>query len=354
MKTLTFYSPSYKDATSFYRAVGPLQELKKKMGFLLSHGSDTNWATLKGSDAVFMQRPYANNQVQILEMAQANGLKVWVDYDDDLFTVPRSNRAFRLYGDQKVQNNIAQIVACADVVTVSTPALQRKLQEILILVGKGAPDFEGLKLDPNKIHVVPNAYDEKFCFYAQKKHTRKPKKLIAWRGSETHDKDLMAFTQPMKEALGKHLDWTFNFIGSPFWHTIEEMESVEGAKETNIIHTDNLDPVEFFKFLYLTAPALVIVPLWDCEFNRSKSNIAYIEAMHAGACCLAPDWEEWRRPGVINYKDAADFGEKLQAFMRGEFDSDKLHFEGWNYVKSNLTLNKVNIIREILLRELWS
>ena len=145
------FAPNPTDATSFYRAVGPLQDLKRKMGFILQIGSDVNWATLKGTDAVFMQRPFTKNHVQILEMAQANGKKVWVDYDDDLFSVPRSNRTFRLYGDAKNQNNIAQIVAKADVITVSTPQLQRVLGEVIGRVKAAAPDYEGLKLEASKI-----------------------------------------------------------------------------------------------------------------------------------------------------------------------------------------------------------
>jgi hypothetical protein len=44
-----------------------------------------------------------------------------------------------------------------------------------------------------------------------------------------------------------------------------------------------------------------MVPLHVSDFNRAKSNIGWIEAVHAGAITVAPDFQEWRRPGVINY-----------------------------------------------------
>lgn len=359
MKSLLMFAPNVTDATSFYRAVGPLQSLKKKMGFNLLQGTDVNWAILKGVDAVFLQRPYTPNHVKLIDMAQANGKKIWVDYDDDLFSVPRSNRTFRQYGDKTNQNNVAQIISTADVITVSTAQLKRTFIDMMKTVADGYakekrhPSDDGLNLDPTKIHIVPNAYDEEFCFYRDGKKQKKQNKLITWRGSDTHDKDLLTVTNEMKHSLASNLDWTYNFIGSPFWATIEDLETIPGIKETSIVETASVDPVEYWKFLWMTAPALIMTPLWDCPFNRAKSNIAWIEGLHAGAITLAPDWEEWNRPGIVNYKDPKDFGDKLSSFMRGEIDGEKHYEQGWSFLQENLTLNKVNRIRELILRELF-
>lgn len=344
MKSLMMFCPNPTDATSFYRAVGPIQELKRKLNFTLQVGSDVNWATLKGCDAIFVQRGYSSNHVQIVEMAKANGKKVWVDYDDDLFSVPASNRTYKLYSNEDIQNNIVRILLSADYISVSTEQLKKVFNEIILLAGKTSN-----KKFVDRISVIPNAYDESFCFYRKKfEHQNK---LITWRGSSTHDKDLMTYTSQMKSAVSNHLDWTFNFIGSPFWHTIEELESIEGIKPSNVIVIENLDPVEYWKMLWMTKPALIMTPLWDCPFNRSKSNIAWIEGLHAGAITLAPDWEEWRRPGVLNY-NPSNFGEILDRFMRGEFNGERIHKEGWDYLMENLTLNRVNHIREELLMNL--
>lgn len=353
MKQFFMFIPSRTDATSFYRASGPFAELCKKMGVTAVINPDLNWESLKWCDGpVFIQRPFTDVHLRVLDMAKANGKKVWVDYDDDLFSVPRSNRAHKIYSKVQNQNNIAHILAKADVVTVSTMALKQKFAEILEAMGK-AMGKEEANFNASKIHVVPNAYDEKFCFY--RKGPAKPfqNKLITWRGSDTHDKDLMLYTEAMKKAFANHLDWTFNFIGNAFWHTIEELDSIPNIKETNVVEVESIDPAEFWKFLWKTAPALITVPLWDCPFNRAKSNIAWIEGIHAGAPCLAPDWEEWQRPGIINYKDPHDFRVKLDCFMRGEFDGAKLFKEGDEYIKDNLTLRKVNMIREVILRDLW-
>lgn len=353
MKSVMMFSPNPTDATSFYRAVGPLQELKRRMDFQLLVGADVNWATLKGADVVFMQRPFNPNHVQIMDMAIDNGKPVWVDYDDDLFSVPRSNKTFRIYGNVNNQNNIAQILSKADVVTVSTKELQRKIREILKNVGEAAPDYEGLKLNPNKVVLVPNAYDEEFCWYRKAPAKPNQNKLITWRGSDTHDKDLLSVTNGIRGAFSRHLDWTMNFIGSPFWGTIEELQSIPGIKDTSVVETESVDPVQFWRMLWITAPALIMAPLWDCPFNRAKSNIAWIEGLHAGAITLAPDWEEWRRPGVLNYTSPKDFEEKLESIMRGEIDCKKMYEEGWAFIQEKLTLKKVNSIREDILAALF-
>lgn len=354
MKNILALLPNAIDATSFYRGLGPLVDLQKKLEFELNLVKEVNWATLKPVDLLFLQRPYKDNHVKILELAQDNGVPVWIDYDDDLFSVPRSNQTHKVYGNQKHQNNIAQMLSMANVVTVSTEALKFKFVEILQMVQKAEPNYEGLNLDPKKIIVVPNAYDEGFVKYRQflKKQPHQ-NKLITWRGSNTHDQDLWEFTPALKNAFSKHLDWTLNFIGEAFWMTIEELGKIPNIKPTNIVETESVDPAQYWKMLYLTAPALIIVPLHDCPFNRAKSNIAWIEGLHAGAVTLAPNWPEWRRPGVINYDNQEDFEQKLDSFMRGEINGENLYQDGWKYLKENLTLKKVNLIRERIIKRFW-
>lgn len=354
-KSLLAFIPNPTDATSFYRASGPLKALQKKMNFRMERGSEVNWDTLKSHDVVFLQRPFTDIHVKIVDMAKANGKKVWVDYDDDLFNVPRSNRTYKLYGNPKNQNNIAQIIGKADNVTVSTVALLNQFSAILDLVKRGAPEhLDQLVLDGRKIVLTPNAYDVDFVAHYRKDRAKpEPNKLVTWRGSDTHDKDLMSVTQELKAVLSGNLDWTMNFIGSPFWHTIESLEEIQGIKENNVLETESLDPAEYWKFLWVTAPSLMIAPLWDCPFNRAKSNIAWIEGLHAGAVTLAPNFEEWRRPGVINYDSPMDFADKMLGYLKGEFDREALYLSGWEFIMDNLTLSRVNILREIMLSELF-
>lgn len=355
MKTLMCQLPNPTDATSLYRGVGPLQSLRRRLGrdLHLVIGTDVNWATLKGVDAVFMQRPAMENHVKILKMAQANRKPVWVDYDDDLYRVPLNNRTHRLYSRTDVQNNISTLIAKADVVSVSTPQLAANFAEILQQIARAKQVDPELKLNPSKIVLIPNAYDtEHLDPLSDASKAPVQHQLVCWRGSGTHDKDLMTFTPELCRVVKRHLDWTFNFVGEPFWWTLEQLDQVEGIKPTSVIVTDSIDPIDYFGFLKKTLPALMIVPLEDNPFNRAKSNIAWVEATHAGAVALAPDWPEWQRPGIINYKDPADFEAKLESFLRGEIDGAAHWRKSRDFILENLTLPKVNRLRELIVRDL--
>jgi hypothetical protein len=102
-------------------------------------------------------------------------------------------------------------------------------------------------------------------------------------------------------------------------------------------------------------PWLHIVPLANNGFNRSKSNLAWLEATAAGAVVLAPALEEWQRPGIVNYKDASDFGNKLSRLM-DEFNAPGCHPNvtlSRAYIRENLSLRCLNAQRWEILNELW-
>jgi vacuolar-type H+-ATPase catalytic subunit A/Vma1 len=86
------------------------------------------------------------------------------------------------------------------------------------------------------------------------------------------------------------------------------------------------------------------------SLNYCKSNIAWLEATSVGAAIIAPDWEEWRKPGIIRYDSIEKYGELLL-----NYQSDNLH-EHWaksrEYIMENLTLEKVNKQRVKLVERL--
>lgn len=354
MKNLLVFSPNGTDCTSLYRCYGPLYALRRRMGDLnIIEGKTAEWVSLKSCDAVMLQRPATDAYVSVANMAKVNRKPIWVDYDDDLYCVPLCNPTHKIYSKERSQNSVTTLIAKADLVTVSTPAIAAKFRSILQQLGKSKDQDRDWILSESKIAIVPNAYDTELLHRLDEFAPRtKPNPLVCWRGSATHDADLALFAEPFCKAFGKHLDWTVNLLGQPFWGFVEAVDRIPGLKPSNNIMTETLDPINYFDFLRHIAPALMIVPLENIPFNHAKSNIVWLEGIHAGAVTLAPDWDEWRRPGVINYKDPADFGVKLDAFMAGKFDAAKLWREGRDFVAENLTLPKVNRLREVLLRDL--
>ncbi len=340
--------PNPADGTSLYRGIGPLGTMARAIHLDLNVNENHDWKALKGADAVFFQRPYLEAHMDAMRYAKLNKKKVWVDFDDNLFCVPLCNRRYLVYNYPQAHHAIATMTALADVVSVTT----EHLAEVLRSVIKQFPDNGEFIRDPNKIRVVPNAYDPELhpvmpCVTGE----REPRqKLITWRGSDSHAKDLWTHTEQICNVIRDNPDWRFEFIGEPFWMTIEAVKKV--AKPQTVSVTAAMDPVRYFDYLKKTAPALVIVPLEDQAFNRSKSNIAWIEATAAGAATLAPDTAEWHRPGIINYKNPEDFGKVLQDFVNGHYEPDVRWGESRDYIQENLCLYKVNQKRLDILASL--
>ncbi len=334
--------PHPKDGTSLYRGVGPLQLLGRTDNVRIMITNDMDWTTLKGADMVFFQRPALPDRVAAMRMCKLNGKRVWVDYDDNLHAIPLCNRRYPTYGHPEVQHNIATMVALADHVSVTTDHLAESMCHLL----RQFPNNGDFILNPSKVVVIPNAYDPEIQPDLTK--DRRPRrKHVIWRGSDSHCKDLMVHTKEICEAIAAHPDWTFEFLGEPFWWTIEEIRKI--AKPQQVSVTRAMDPIEYFRYLERQSPSLVIVPLEDIPFNRSKSNIAWIEATAAGAVTLAPDFEEWRRPGVMTYNTPADFGKKLDVALSSTIDFSKAWELSRDFILKNRVLSHVNGLRRDIL-----
>lgn len=325
--------PNALDATSLYRGMGPLLDLQKDLPQLnlITHVQEYSWMIFKMADAIFLQRPHTDKHLSIIQMAKKNNVPVWVDYDDDLFTVPVSNPAYKYYSTEYTMKTMAKIIASADVVTVSTEFLKKQLQ-------RGASPLN------KNIKVVPNSFDSRLFNY-RKQPTTDRKKMILWRGSSTHQKDLADYMEQIVPAVNSDKSWTWWFQGDKPWFLFEKLGD-------NALFAESVDPIEYFEQIHEVKPPVMIVPLHDCEFNKSKSNIAWIEAAFFGAMTIAPAWDEWRRPGCINYRDQAHFGEIIKQVMQGKWDPNVESAKAWDYIQANLLLRDVNKLRQEVLENL--
>ncbi len=313
--------PSPLDATSLYRGLGPLGQLKRTGEFQISLLPQYDWSML------FLQRPFMNSHVVTIQLAKASCKPIWVDYDDDLFHVPTDNPSFKTYGRDKVQRDIALCVAMADVVTCATP----RIAELLKPVAK-------------EVRVIPNAFDDELFGVERSPHSKN--KLILWRGSESHQRDLWHHGEAMISAAHERPDWKFCFAGYNPWFITESM-----APEQALV-IPMMDPLEYFSFIRKVGPRILVVPLAPNDFNLAKSNIAWLEATFAGAVCVAPDIPEWRRPGIVNYRSQGDLKTALLRLTDKEVMLEKYVEESWKFITENLLLTNVNAARSTLVRDL--
>lgn len=330
--------PNRDDATSFYRAIGPLTDLTRRMPELeVMEPSKVTWAVIAAScDVLFMQRPFSPDHLTIAQMAKIQGKPIWIDYDDDLFSVPRSNPAFRVYGEERVQKTIATLCAMADVVTVSTETLHDALQK------RGpAPLCRECVVIPNSLpmHIIPR--------FPELPKKRNP--LVMWRGSHTHHEDLDTYLDAMAELMREFPETTFHFQGDAYWRLTR-------LATKNVVFAPPIDIMEYFQLAGTLQPRAIIVPLADNEFNNSKSNIAQLEGLWAGAVPIVPMMKEWTRIGAsLTYGpgDQREFYAAVKdAITTSQEKLDEMVMAGREQVSQAYTLDAVNGRRERVIRGL--
>lgn len=325
--------PNASDATSFYRGLGPMAKLKHVMPELsLCFLPEYNWATISMCDLLFMQRPYKPEHVEIIDIANNNGVPVWVDYDDDLFSVPVSNPAYKVYSNDHIKTSVAKCIAMADHVSVSTQFLKDKLSP------------ENIPLNKN-ISVIPNAFNDYLLLKNRKSNPLKRDPIVMWRGSRTHDKDIHIFLPEIIKICNKYQDWKFWFQGDKPWFLFESLKD-------NAVFADSVDPIIYFRMINEARPQVFMVPLFDDEFNRSKSNISWLESIYAGGVAIGPNWDEWKKPGCFNYSSPKEFEFKLEMILNREIDVNQENKIAWEYVQDELFLSKVNEKRKQIILNL--
>lgn len=332
-KKIFVVTPDGSDSNSFWRCVGPLSYLAKhsndefEIRIQPKQGVRYFWDSIADCDIMFMHRPCTPDALKVMHIARQLGIPVWVDYDDWLFHLPEWNPYCALYHNQQTQEVIASCIACADVVTVTTELLQQEFS----------------KLNPNVV-MAPNAYRSDLFSHFRKDKIPPRKDLYYWRGTNTHDGDLISVIDGFRSLTKPTL-----FMGSPSYVVTSSMNKDLVRKQ------DHVDPYGFWLMLWQLAPKVLLFPLDGHYFNQCKSNIAWIEALHAGAIVVAPDLPEWRHPGVITYianNDQSFIQAAEEAMAIPEDKHREIVAEAYSDMKSKYGIETVNEIRLNILRSL--
>lgn len=343
---LLVLTPTRDDTTSLYRAAGVMKDLQRKMPDLQYDLEDIDsikkltWSVLKLYDIVYLQRPYKSQN--LVAYCKDLGIPIWVDYDDNLLELPRINeRATEVYSNDPIRSQLKEIAKMATVVTVSTAELGRYYGQF------------------NKnVKVIPNALDIEYIGPPREKVNEK--KVIMWRGGDSHRGDVYRFSNQIFPATLRASDWSFLWAGFNFaermaWYfgrdiLLDDLADAFG----NNVYEPAKDPTHYFRWIRDIGPRALHFPLEDSLFNRCKSNIAALEGTWSGAVCLVPDWEEWQIPGTIRYNNPVEYGEKLKMILEEQFSFNKYRGQALDYIMEHYRLSRINNLRKDLINELMN
>ena len=178
--------------------------------------------------------------------------KIVVDLDDDMFSVHPKNYAYKYHYPGSPKNEALKfLIQNADALTVSTEPLKSKMLQY-----------------NDTVEVLPNTID-KSIWGKNKKH--KGKLRIGWILSANHEQDISVVIDAIEEILKKY-DVEFYHIGwdSPYFDILPK-KSHKFVAGTNGYK-------EYPEFLANLGLDISIAPIIDDDFNKSKSNIKWMEA----------------------------------------------------------------------------
>lgn len=289
-----------------------------------------SWKQVADSDVIFVHRPVKESDFGLIELAKKAGKKIWLDIDDDYLNVPNDHSAFSYYQKPEIRENIEKATELSDVITVSNNNLRDKHTE--------------------KTFLTACSYSGE---YLKKLNQKFPKKQlrVCWRGSQTHRKSLLEYGPQIVSLSIKNPEWEWYFLGDSPWMFSNEMK----AKKI-VVNPDWLDTDTMLNYIQAISPAIQIMPLTDNHFTRSRSNMAWMDGLTGGAVTIAPNWEHWKVPGVINYESKEDFEAKTSKAMQdieNGISFDKEVKAGWDHMLENYTFEAINKVQEKVLQFLF-
>ncbi len=270
-------SPDLSETSSWYRAAGPMSYLAKTGQVectFCTPDMKLAWPMIMKHDILLILRPAFPSYAYLCRRAKDMGLKVWVDHDDNLLSLPYAHPEWNHFSSDQVRDSILECMRLADVITVTTKNL------------RGA--FQNIKGITNDIRVIPNAIDD-YLFPEPKAPRQAPNKIIAWRGGNSHAQDLAIVKDDVRKLV--ELGYRFVFFGMKP-HVLEPVLPL--GTWSHIEWNGEVDT--FLRKLSDLNASFHMVPLENNDLNKAKSNIAWLEASwHGGSACVVSDIEsdEW-------------------------------------------------------------
>lgn len=264
--------PNPNDATNYYRGTAALCQLRHMgLDIELMFIKNPGWSQMFLADILFLQRPYSREHVEMAETAKQCNVPVWVDYDDDVFRIPKDNPHEHVYSDHQTR---CDIFTCLEMAHVITTATNQQKQ-----------NWYNFRKD---IIVVNNAWDDYRYPLEPIESFRDQSKTVIWRGTSSHERDLEVHESEIFKAAKSNKNFRWVFIGHRPNRIMRELGD-------QAVHIPMLQLLQFRQKLMDLKPWAGLVPLEDTLFNRCKSNIAWLELTQAGALVAAQsDFPEWQ------------------------------------------------------------
>jgi len=224
-------------------------------------------------DVVILQRQYKPDVFgPVVKMKEA-GSKLIYEVDDDLFHIPEWNTAHTTLSAAGVQRGIRAFLELVDAVFVTTEALAAVYRKYC-----------------KKVYVLPNSLDLDF-FTPSPRNSAKP--VVCWQGSLTHSNDLKIM-QDCFYKLGKNKDIMLK-MWCGFDKNNKPIFDIPGAYTIPLVTFES-----FYQMFSQMDGDVGLAPLTTVPFNRSKSNLKFLEYTMQGMVTVASDFGPYKDTIINN------------------------------------------------------
>lgn len=202
-----------------------------------------------------------------LEMKHKHQKPFIVEVDDNYVDVPPWNEAFHSFRNGSQFRTLSlDAMRNADAIMVTTPHLGELYTAYNdnVYVIENSLDFKG---------------DRKFVGWDTVSVRKHKGTRMGWIGGRAHFDDLMMVAPMLREILEENPDVTLCLINSAIKHSCELLNKpypFEGLR--NVMYADRSVAINrYAQFMSSFGFDIGLAPLVDCNFNRSKSNLRWLE-----------------------------------------------------------------------------
>ncbi len=201
---------------------------------------------------------------------------------DDLTAIPEWNPVYFFYKNPENQALFQRLAHLCDIVQVTCKELKRIYSYL----------NDSIYVLPNQISVVPTVKEKKYDGEI----------IIGWGGSHGHLEDIKNIADSLIDFVISRPDVKLHLMCSePIWHLFDEIPSTKKKH----FKTGSID--EYYSFI--NGLHIGLAPLRNSAFNRSRSDVKFIEYAVSGVVPVVGDLEP--------YKESVIHGETGFLFNNG-------------------------------------